>query len=122
MDPKNRPHPGVLGPRGDRLYSATRALACNSSDFLGGGARFDRVLLRRTVHGRRELAQRRRDGTNPRADSERLWHDRSPGWNPRTTPSADGEPGWLQTLLRNRNHYRNRLGANRFDSGRRAYP
>jgi hypothetical protein len=50
--------------------------------------RTDRVPLRRSVHGRRKLAERCRNGSDARPDPEPLWHDWIDGRNRRATASA----------------------------------
>ncbi len=119
-DPAGWPHSNLRGLRSNRRHRAARAPSRGGSVRVDRGASADRILFRRHVHCRRELAERRRELRKQRTDSKHLRHDRIARRHRRPASSAHDRSSGLPGVLHHRLHHFARPCADRFDPGRRA--
>ncbi len=113
-------HSNFRGLRSDRRDRAARAPSCRRSVRMDRGAGAHRVLFRRYVHCRRELAECRRERREPGTDLKHLRHDGIAGRHRRSASSPGHGPGGLQAVLHHRLHHFACACADRFNSGRSA--
>ena len=106
--------------RSNRRHCAARAPSCRGSVRVDSGAGAHRVLFRRHVHCRRELAERRRELRKQGTDSKHLRHDGIAGRHRRPASSPDDGSSGLQGVLHHRLHHFACACADRFDPRRRA--
>ena len=114
------PHSNFRGLWSNRRHRAARAPSGGGSVRVDSRAGAHRVLFRRYVHCRRELAECRRELRKQGTDSKHLRHDGIAGrhmWP--ASSSGDGSSG-LQGVLHHRLHYFACACADRFDPGRSA--
>ena len=97
-----------------------RAPSCDGSVRVDSGASAHRLLFRRHVHCRRELAECGRELGKQGTGSKHLRHDRIGGRRMRPASSAHDRSGGLQAVLHYRLHHFGGACADRFDPGRRA--